>query len=186
MLKIWIIAARFFNLSVKASKQSAGFLVVSFWGCSWHWSVKYMKPTCGTECHWDSGGISRLLQPHPLSPLPPPYPCLLSGPEEGKEAALFLGRSSWLWPSPHVVIDWDANASWAQYRLFVYIILRLWTRSPHGSLKCLQTTSTHRPCLLPQVAQSLLSFLIFPCLAVLPSCTVGPSTSVLPCSQILM
>lgn len=25
MLKIWIIAARFFNLSVKASKQSAGF-----------------------------------------------------------------------------------------------------------------------------------------------------------------
>lgn len=79
-------------------------------GIAFNPSIKYLKPVCDIKDHWDPGlalGSLRLLHSCYCCFAATPTPSLVCSLNlgEGEEDALFLGRSSWLWPSPPVVID---------------------------------------------------------------------------------
>lgn len=79
-------------------------------GVAFNTIIKYRESVCGIKDHRDPGlalGSSRLLQSCCFCLAATPTPSLVCSLNlgEGKEDALFLDRSSWLWPSPPVVID---------------------------------------------------------------------------------
>lgn len=95
--------------ALRLLKQSDGFLVMFTSGVAFNTSIKYLKPVRGIKDHWDPGLAlgSRLLQSCCFCFAATPTPFLVCSLNlgEGKEDALFLGRSSWLWPSLPIVID---------------------------------------------------------------------------------